>query len=293
MNLRGLGWNLQTGTRARRTLFVVFKRHKYPELDGGAIESDLERIQKTFSRSPTYNVIGLTVNAEAHNVKHRNWDGTRRVGERIRERKARGLRRKSETDTNIAREKEKDGRWSREEKGDLRLRAGTAGSTEYNTEKTLLKGKRLLCLPFQSNRIPFSPLSFSFCPRFPSFSLESLFHFMVPPISYFIFFLTNLFFLLLPPSFLNLLSSFPLRSLWLTRKTELCHSPFSLSLSLSLCFFLIALWLPLASSLLPWPLGSCFSAFRSASPTFLFPLLIGFSFTYSFSLFPLYSFPVP
>lgn len=32
-------------------------RFKSSELDGGAIESDLERIQKTFSRSPTYNAI--------------------------------------------------------------------------------------------------------------------------------------------------------------------------------------------------------------------------------------------
>lgn len=43
---------------------------------------------------------------------------------------------------------------------------GTTESTEHNTEKTLVKGKRPLCLPFQSNRTPLSPLSFSLCPRF-------------------------------------------------------------------------------------------------------------------------------
>lgn len=47
-------------------------------------------------------------------------------------------------------------------------RAGTTESTERNTEKTLVKGKRPLCLPFQSNRPPLSPLSFSLCPRFGS-----------------------------------------------------------------------------------------------------------------------------
>lgn len=49
-----------------------------------------------------------------------------------------------------------------------RSRAGTTESTERNTEKTLVKGKRPLCLPFQSNRPPLSPLSFSLCPRFGS-----------------------------------------------------------------------------------------------------------------------------
>lgn len=47
-------------------------------------------------------------------------------------------------------------------------RAGTTESIERNTEKTLVKGKRPLCLPFQSNRPPLSPLSFSLCPRFGS-----------------------------------------------------------------------------------------------------------------------------
>lgn len=37
---------------------------------------------------------------------------------------------------------------------------------EHNTEKTLVKGKRLLRLPFQSNRTPLAPLSFSLCPHF-------------------------------------------------------------------------------------------------------------------------------
>lgn len=50
----------------------------------------------------------------------------------------------------------------------VRARAGTTESTERNTEKTLVKGKRPLCLPFQSNRPPLSPLSFSLCPRFGS-----------------------------------------------------------------------------------------------------------------------------
>lgn len=48
----------------------------------------------------------------------------------------------------------------------VRARIGTTESTEHNTEKTLVKGKRPLCLPFQSNRTPLSPLSFSLCPRF-------------------------------------------------------------------------------------------------------------------------------
>lgn len=47
-------------------------------------------------------------------------------------------------------------------------RIGTTESTERNTEKTLVKGKRPLCLPFQSNRPSLSPLSFSLCPRFGS-----------------------------------------------------------------------------------------------------------------------------
>lgn len=49
-----------------------------------------------------------------------------------------------------------------------RARAGTTESIERNTEKTLVKGKRPLCLPFQSNRPPLSSLSFSLCPRFGS-----------------------------------------------------------------------------------------------------------------------------
>lgn len=56
---------------------------------------------------------------------------------------------------------------------------------ERNTEKTLVKGKRPLCLPFQSNPPPLSPLSFSLCPRFgSSCSLPAKPSLLPPPLSF-------------------------------------------------------------------------------------------------------------
>lgn len=65
-----------------------------------------------------------------------------------------------------------------------RASAGTTESMERNTEKTLVKGKRPLCLPFQSNRPPLSPLSFSLCPRFGSLRVLSRLSRRWPPLSF-------------------------------------------------------------------------------------------------------------
>lgn len=173
--------------------------------DSGAIESDLERFQKTFSRSPTYKAAlspreRRAMRHETSRVR-RLRRGARthvraytRTYERRRERRRCGMMRRGRRRT-AWRVKEDRTRGRRRRGGgqkgkrtrvyvDVRLcvcvfaymdvdacwcaRAGTTESTERNTEKTLVKGKRPLCLPFQSNRPPLSPLSFSLCPRFGS-----------------------------------------------------------------------------------------------------------------------------
>lgn len=194
--------------------------------DSGAIESDLERFQKTFSRSPTYKAslsprerrvardmkprttrLRRGVYIHTHNRIREKYTHIRTIAtrggdegggmterERERKREAEGERRRGRR--SIEQKVDGDeGETKRKENTTIcvyihtyecvdayicageglcvcvcgvRARAGTTESTERNTEKTLVKGKRPLCLPFQSNRPPLSPLSFSLCPRFGS-----------------------------------------------------------------------------------------------------------------------------